>query len=155
MELYPERKGNGGFQQVTLVRDLVEVEYAAHNAVEDTKALLQLFQHLKRRAGPGLLPKHTLTVQSVAEKNDYKSLKINNRRSLNPLIRGKLLSKGMAERAAASGLKFKHLKKAAQESPDGIKQLFGAPGADRKTPRVTRDEPICKKLQEYFDSNEN
>ena len=45
--IYPDRKGKGGYKQEALVTDILNESYAAHNALDDVRALQKLFSKMK------------------------------------------------------------------------------------------------------------
>ena len=83
-ELYPERKGNGGYKQETLVTDLLNTSYTAHNALEDVEALEKLLAHMAPNAE--LQVKHSLTVEAAHNKLLHQISTRHNLETLQPLI---------------------------------------------------------------------
>ena len=46
-DLYPDRKGKGGYKQEALLKDILNESYSAHNALDDVQALQKLFSKMQ------------------------------------------------------------------------------------------------------------
>ena len=67
-QLYPERKGAGGYKQEALVQDLVKQSYSAHNAIDDVAALEKLLGVMKTSSKftTQLFSSHSLSFDSAS-----------------------------------------------------------------------------------------
>ena len=118
--------------------------FAAHNAEADVRALSQLYHHTKAD-----FLYTTVTWASVADEVAYERGKAARLSTLLPLVEGGGLSRGMAEKAAASGLGPNHLASAHQRDPaKGIVKLFMEFKGHGK--RVTATKKIIDKVMAHF-----
>lgn len=145
-ETYPDRtgKGKGGHSQEGLVKDILNETYAAHNALDDVKALSKLYTKMK--VGNSEYMKNTWSFEFAVRKLDYQIKTSKNLRTFDCLVADKILSEAMARKAAGSGLCMKHLKTAA--SRNGIKELFSERASNNK-PRVTLSKLIIDRVQKH------
>ena len=113
-ELYPGRSCT----QEMLASDLLHCSYNAHNAVDDVQVLQKLSSQF---IDDSMLLKHSFTLAWFQEYSTFLNKKNKNLHSLQPLIHGKALTKGMADKIAAAGLTISHLKLAFERSGlDGV-----------------------------------
>ena len=95
-------------------------EFCAHDAVEDALALDRLMKELK----PNLVA-NSITAESAVALAQYQAGKSHGLLTLQSLVADGIVSKGMAEKIAASGLALRHLLLAARrDAENGIKCLF-------------------------------
>lgn len=135
------------YQLEAVVKDLLGKRFKAHDAREDTNALLLLIGH--ESINRQLLLKHSYSVD-LAEKS-YLALeeKKRNMKSLQELVDASALSKGMAEKAAESGLTKADLTSVAKSKGlDGLKEVFRADVNGK--PRVTNRTAVVEILFEHL-----
>ena len=146
----PERKV---YNLPTLVEDLLPgFSYDAHNAQEDVQALHKLTD--TKFLNTELLVKHSFTVSWAMLNSAFLQQKAINRQTFQPLVWDKVISKGISDKAAASGLTFHHLALAFQRSGVSGLQNILKEKVDGK-PRVTNFTRILSQIAEYFESLEN
>ena len=148
--LEPERKINKkGYKLIDLCHDLCSYDYDAHNSLQDVIALKVL---CSKCASSKDLVSHSVSLKYVQETLLYHDNKQHLLSSFQPLICSKILSKGMADKLAGSGLQLGHLKLAHKRSPsNGIKALFSEKTIHGK-PRITKNLPIIDKVINYLSS---
>jgi DNA polymerase III epsilon subunit-like protein len=149
--LYPERP-KGTFSQPVLYADIVHGEYDAHNAIADVKALQQLLS--KSVATAASVVAHSCTLGSAVQHVQYmvhrdalvKSLKI---KLCTGSKENRVLSPGMALKAASSGLGYSHMKLAyVRGKSTGLSALLQERFEGK--PRVTKDSRIIASICHHF-----
>ncbi|XP_053382000.1 uncharacterized protein LOC123527843 [Mercenaria mercenaria] len=95
-------------------------EFEAHNAREDVIALKKIYEVTCTDATP-----YTFSWSYISESLTYSKQTKENMITWQPMISSKAISKSMARKASASGLKLCHVMKAhARDESEGIKILF-------------------------------
>ena len=142
-ELFPERKS---YSQENLAKDLLQSTYNAHNALDD----VQMLQELSAKfLSPLLVKKHSFSFSWYQEYSAFLSQKRRNLQTLQPLIAAKAISKGMAEKAAASGLSFTHFLLAFQRhGVDGLSNVLKEKFNGKA--RVTRKKQTVMNICHFF-----
>jgi hypothetical protein len=132
------------------VDELLNEEYLAHDAFEDVRALKHLTEtHTKVNH----LLDHSFTTEWACSIVDYTYRGRQNDDTLAPLVDAKAISKGMATKAAQSGLQLSHLKLVYNRSGrEGLQQLMEERDAEDK-PRVTDMKRIHDSVCEWLALN--
>ena len=128
-------------------------DFEHHNATGDTKAL----QFIVRNLNPSnkLLEKHPLSTTSAVALLEYKIRSDARLCSFDSMIAAKAISKGMAQRAADSGLCKEHFDFIYTKDKDqGIKSLLSEEGPLKK-PRVSNSTSVYQKLLKYYSNTAN
>ncbi|XP_044163044.1 uncharacterized protein LOC122947649 [Acropora millepora] len=102
-EVLPNRKS---YSQENLAKHLLQATYSAHNALSDVRMLQELcnnFLNIK------VVEKHGFSFFWLRKYIQFLNQKRRNLQTLQPLINAKAISKGIAEKAARSGLSLAHL----------------------------------------------
>jgi hypothetical protein len=147
MSLYKE-EGWANFKQTTIVQNILQQPYAAHNALEDAK-ILQDVVHKSRADNKDIL-KHSFPLMPVLQEIDRDSHKAINSDSLQDLLSQKVCGVAMANKIASSGLNLTHLKLAFQRSGlAGIASLFSDKDIHGHI-RVTNSKKIVNAVAEYL-----
>ncbi|XP_052088170.1 uncharacterized protein LOC127725289 [Mytilus californianus] len=151
-ELLPDRKTNKqSYNQESLVKDIVGINYDAHNAIGDVQSLQQLINTLK--VSPRILEKHSFSVQYTV--NMISKLQLTKSRlDTFSNMPSTFCSKTMLNKIARSGLRLNHLILAGNRGGvDGIRELL-TEQFDGK-PRVTKDKKILDSISEHIMSLKN
>ena len=142
--IYPDEKTHKQEHMYSLI---VGGVYDAHNAMGDVNAILQILNKLSVPASS--LTSYSFTAKYVAEKHAYLQLKNAHLSSLEVLTDKNILTKGMAQKVAGSGLNIFHLKLArSRDEISGISQLFKEK-FDGKA-RVTNNKKIIAKVNDFL-----
>ena len=97
------------------------------------------------------LAEYTFTQKYINDRFEFLIMKQNNLATLQILVTQKVLSSGMAEKMAASGLKFSHLEIVYQRGGvDGLKDLCTEKFGGKC--RVTSEKRILTALGYYFEN---
>ena len=97
------------YSQENLVSDLLGISYSAHDSLEDVRALQRLLSC--KEVNEKAIIKSSFTFFCYAiNSTKYCLNKAVNIHSLQPLIVSKVISKGMGDKIAGSGLTLSHLK---------------------------------------------
>ena len=143
-ELYPGRQS---CTQESLASDLLDTTYTAHNALADVNMLQKLAS--KFISNDDCILKHSFTLSWLEEYYDFLDKKRENLGSLQPLIQAKVITKGMAEKVASSGLTIAHLQLAFQRgAADGISNVLMERFQGK--PRVTRNKRVIANICNFF-----
>jgi len=135
-------------QQATLVYHFLNISYEEHNAAHDAHNLKRLLQHCAFDWESK--QSHTFRLDYVKDILAFLEQKKENMVTLWPLVYDRVLSKSMAEKIAASGLKEMDLESAfEQEGRMGISALFNQPRLDGKA-RVTKLNRIIDSICNYY-----
>ena len=141
--LYPDCQS---YTQESLASDLLDTTYTAHNALADVHMLQKL---ASKFVSNDCILKHSFTLSWLEEYYDFLDKKRENLSSLQPLIQAKVITKGMAEKVASSGLTIAHLQLAFQRSAaGGISNVLMERFQDK--PRVTRNKCVIAKICNFF-----
>ena len=152
--VFPKRDS---YKQEDLVRNLLEKEYNAHNAVDDVECLFELLSVVLACDNKCLLAKSfkPLDVKHSLESNKEKR---KNFPSLSPLISSGVMKTATAENVASSGLDLKHLKTIfIRNGEDGRYNVFimkNSEGFPRVTSVKRALESVMPKLAAYFENKE-
>ncbi|KAK3092293.1 hypothetical protein FSP39_000903, partial [Pinctada imbricata] len=146
--------GQKTYQQVRLVRSLLNQSYRAHNGLEDVKALRSLMQ--KANWSSENLMKSSFKPDAVLTSLLFKMEVYKNIGSLDVLIRRGIVKQGTAEKIAGSGLNLAHLPKIFQRDGERGLQTAFIQNNKENQPRVTKSKRVLEdaipKLAEYFRS---
>jgi hypothetical protein len=96
------------YSQTSLATEILQQTYDAHNANEDVTLLQQLMTSVNTTSDDIL--RFSFSVKYVQEYLEHSEMKKVNVITFNGMARDKIMTKTMCEKAAASGLKFNHLK---------------------------------------------
>lgn len=146
-KLYPNETSH---KQESIFALIIGGVYNAHNALGDVKALIEMLNKLNIAAAD--YSDFSFTRDYVIKRNEYNTQKKANLQTLQPLIQNRIISENMAQKIAASGLTFSHIKLAFQRAgQDGIKDLLSEK-FDEKT-RVTCNKKIISKVFEFCNNS--
>ena len=143
---FPNEKNHklGGIHNTLLGKPFV-----AHNALDDVFALIDILQVIQLNNTS--LAEYTFARKYINDRFEFLILKQNNLATLQTLVAQKVLSSGMAEKMAASGLNFSHLEIVFQRGGvDGLKDLCTEKFGGKC--RVTSDKRILTALSSYFEN---
>ena len=137
------------YSQSAIVIRVIGQTYNAHNALDDVVMLQQICRHLNVTDNTFLAA--SVTVDWVLHDNSYHAGKRQRLPTLYPLIQGKILSKSMAEKVAASGLKLSDLRKVFDRGGrDGLKSLFTEKKGRKSSSNISKS--IIEKVVKYLES---
>ena len=147
-EVLPNRKS---YSQENLAKDLLQATYSAHNALSDVRMLQELcnnFLNVK------VVEKHSFSFSWLQEYIQFLNQTRRNLQTLQPLINAKAISKGIAEKAARSGLSLAHLVLAFKRGGDEglsnvLKEKFNGKA------RVTKKREIIQQMCTFFREHPN
>ena len=147
-KLYPKES----LKQEHLVAKLLGINYNAHNASADVKALTQLMQHTQLSAQE--LLKHSYPPVDIHNSMIFNKEKEKNLPTLSCLVSSGVCKLCTAENIAGSGLNLAHLRKICQRSgEDGLRDSFTMKNCEG-LPRVTNNkkvlEEVIPKLADYL-----
>jgi DNA polymerase III alpha subunit (gram-positive type) len=133
-----------------LVKELLNEDYDAHNAMADVKVLQKLL-NVKKVTEVQML-KHSYSLAYIQELDRYQTSHMQNHSSLMPLVNDNVLSKQMITKVAASGLSLSHIFLAyKRDNVNGIKNIFSERGLGNK-PRVTNNTKIIQNVCRYCET---
>ena len=142
--------GRVSYSQESLVADLLGVFYVSHDSLEDVKALQRLVSC--RGFDKNQLIESSFSTESAVQSTEYCVKKMVNLRTLQPLIASEVVSKGMAEKIAGSGLTLHHLQLSFERGgEDGLISIL-SDHVNGKA-RVTKNRRILSQLSDYFGCN--
>lgn len=142
-ERFPERRS---FSQTNLAKDLLRTTYNAHNAVDDVKILQKL---VSKFISDELLLKHSFTISWFREYTSFLKQKKENLKTFSPFIQSGVVSRGIADKMAASGLNLYHLHFAFENGgTDGLYNVLTENVEDK--PRVTNNNKILTQICKFF-----
>ena len=139
--------GQSSYSQENLYRKIIGGNYKAHNALDDVMALCSLI----KATIPDICRLHQFSFSLEWCKNFVSFLEKRDRNlyTFQPLLASKAISKGMAEKAASTGLTYRHLHLAFQRQGElGIKALFGEPFSG--SVRVSKNARVISSLVKHF-----
>lgn len=99
--------GLHSYKQESLYTHFTQKSYDAHNALCDVAALKEILS--KASIHQNILKKHTFTGEYISAVKNYQEVKARNLKSWQPLMTQSFISKGLAAKAAGSGLTFEHV----------------------------------------------
>ena len=131
--------------QESLVADLLGVCYSAHNSLEDVRALQRL---VSCKVSRKYLIESSFTTEFAVRSTKYCVQKKFSLQTLHPPVTTKVVSKGMAEKIAGSGLTFHHLQLSFQRGgQDGLTNILSEKINGKA--RVTNNRRIISQLSNY------
>lgn len=147
--------GRSSYKQEDLVKDILGLQYNAHDALEDVRALVKLFQHcctLAANISSFIFPVIAVYHQSLSSKEKAKNLP-----TLSCLIANGVCKLPTAENIASSGLNLGHLRKIfMRDGEDGLYSTFTMKNSEGQ-PRVTNTkrtlETVIPKLTDFLQKN--
>lgn len=140
-------KGLTSYRQEHLYTHFIGGQYEAHNALADVQALDRLISSTIK--DQDIVKPYTFSVQYITDVQEFIHGQQQNLVSWQPAIIGNFISKGMAEKAAGSGLRLEHLKfMYGRNKLEGLKSLFSETSSGK--PRVTKSKKIIDKMGEFF-----
>ncbi|XP_068704804.1 uncharacterized protein [Montipora foliosa] len=146
-EVLPNRKS---YSQENLAMDLLQATYSAHNALSDVRMLQELFNKFLKAK---VVEKHSFSFSWLQEYIQFLNQKRQNLKTLQPLI-AKAISKGIAEKAARSGLSYAHLVLAFKSGGvEGLSNVFKEMFNGKA--RVTGKREIIQQMCTYFREHTN
>ncbi|XP_060593809.1 uncharacterized protein LOC132748252, partial [Ruditapes philippinarum] len=111
------------YKQGDLVQDILGIQYNAHDALEDVRALVKLFQHCCALVNDMI--KFTFSLNAVYHQCLSSKEKAKNLPSLSCLIASSVCKLPTAENIASSGLNLEHLRKIfIRDGEDGLHSTF-------------------------------
>ncbi|MGH0117400.1 UNVERIFIED_CONTAM: hypothetical protein FKN15_034587 [Acipenser sinensis] len=127
-----QNTGIKSFKQENLVKELLKKSYPAHNALEDVKALQDLYSAL--RPTPAQITSHLFTLDHMES-----------HMSLQPLVEGKAISKTTAQKLARLGFNFEKMKRSHLQNPsEGLQQFLEPLKEELKNSMFTKTlDKIC------------
>ncbi|XP_061186114.1 uncharacterized protein LOC133195733 [Saccostrea echinata] len=141
------------YSQSELFKYYLSLDYSAHNALDDVRALQKLVNSVGIDVTSSLYSAASFTFSNAVENLKYSSEVHKNAPSLEHLVREKILSKSMANKIAGSGLNFRFLQMAYTRNPqDGILNLLSEQVLDTNHVRVTKSQKVISCLNKYFAS---
>ena len=146
---FPNEKNHklGDIHRVALAK-----QFAAHNAMDDVFALIDVLQVIQVKNTS--LADYTFKRKYIDHRFEFLTRKQQNLLTLQTLVAQKVLSSGMAEKMAASGLKFSHLEIVFQRGGvNGLKDLCTEKFGGKC--RVTADKRILSTLGGYFENKQS
>ncbi|XP_068696137.1 uncharacterized protein [Montipora foliosa] len=137
------------YSQPSLVSDLFGVSYSAHDSLEDVRALQRLVSY--KEVNDKAIIESSFTINYAINSTKYCLNKAVNLHSLRPLIASKVISKGMGDKIAASGLTLSHLKfSILRGGKDGLSNVLTEKVNGK--PRVTAASRIIAALFSYLEN---
>ena len=145
-EIFPNRKS---YSQKNLAKDLLQATYNAHNALSDVRMLQEL---CNKFLNAKIVERHSFSFSWHQEYIKFLNQKRENLKTLQPLINAKAISKGIADKAAGSGLSLAHLVLAFQRGgveglTNVLKEKFN--GKARVTGKRQTIQQICTYFQQH------
>ncbi|XP_068696144.1 DNA polymerase III PolC-type-like [Montipora foliosa] len=133
----------------SLVSDLLNVSYSAHDSLEDVRALQRLVFY--KEVNDKAIIESSFTLNYAINNIKYCLNKADNLRTLRPLIASKVISKGMGDKIAASGLTLSHLKLSIlRGGKDGLRSVLTEKVNGK--PRVTANSRIIAALLSHLEN---
>ena len=142
---YPEMKGKYSLQN--LHNCFIGSNFAAHDALADVTALINIMRHCRIN-----LEEMDIFSSQWVEKNITYQRGVRERfETFTPLVRGKIITKGMAKKIARSGLELKHLKAAFYREHDGVRSILSEKFKNKS--RVTNNKNIIDSIVAWLEIN--
>ena len=143
-QLFPLEQSH---KQTAIFKRVIGGEHNAHNALDDVKALAQILRQLSVATAVSI--NFSMTASSASEYYDQLQRKKDNTGTFRELRENNVLSKGMIDKAAESGLRYRHLKVAFQrDGEDGVRAIFSEKYNGKA--RVTAQKKIIKTVSEFL-----
>ena len=138
--------GLKSYTQQQLLNLLLDIDYEAHNAVDDVINLQKLVENVPVDCQHKL--NATFPLSYTTDMLHYINVVNDNLPSLTPLQN--VVSKQMLRKIAGSGLRFEHLMLAFKRNgTDGVKLLFSEQGSGKGV-RVTKSEKIISSVSQFL-----
>ena len=135
------------YSQKHLFQKIIGGTYEAHNSLSDVIALCSLIKN----GIPGIdsLQKFSYTFEWCKEYVTFLEERDKNVQTFHSLIVSKVISKGLAEKAASSGLSYRHLQIAfKRQGESGLKSLLGEKFNGKV--RVSKSVRVISSILEYI-----
>ena len=144
--LYPELTS---YSQTSIYSKIIGGKYDAHNAIGDVKALAELLT--LPNIDCNILCNFGMKSYWIQQYCTFLSEKKYNTESFHTLLQNKVLSKGMIEKAASSGLRLEHLNVVfTRDGETGLRSLLSENFAGKV--RVKKSAKVHSTLVDYFKS---
>ena len=141
--------GQKSYKQEDLVRTILNRTYGAHDALEDVRALQDLYRKV---ASDDVMRQHSFGVADVQQLCRNQVSNRNKMASLAGMIISGVISKYMAEKIASAGLSRDDLVSRYDVSgEEGVLQLLSAKVNGK--PRVTKHEKTLRSIVAYLEEN--
>ena len=135
------------YSQTSLATEILRQTYDAHNTKEDVTLLQQLITSVNPTTDDIL--RFSFSVKYVQEYLEHFEMKKVNVITFNGMVRDKIMTKTMCEKAATNGITFNHLKCVfARNGYDGLYSIMSEE-VDKK-PRVIKQKKIIERISNYF-----
>lgn len=129
--------------------DLLGISYSAHDSLEDVRALQRLVSY--KEVNEKAIIKASFSLNYAINSTKYCLNKAVNIHSLQLLIVSKVISKGMGDKIAGSGLTLSHLKLSIQRGgKEGLRSVLTEKVNGK--PRVTTTSRIIAALFSYIEN---
>lgn len=138
------------YTQEHLIKHVLDIDYAAHNAEEDVRSLHKLvtFSNVSTKT----LSNNSVTFNSALDIYKFDIISHENLETFDVLLEQKVVSKQMLLKMAKSNLRFEHLKLAVERGEqEGLSKLMSEKVNGK--PRVTSTRRIIEKLYEFITAN--
>ena len=143
----------GSYQQKFLVQNVLQMDYRAHDAVEDITALRLLVQHANPSFATYL--KHTFSSQSPHQNWLFLRERDRNAPSLHKLQAEGVVKHTSLENIAGSGLNYQHLQVIfRRKGRDGLRDVLGAKNAIGKARAIASKrllDEVVEKMSLHFE----
>lgn len=137
------------YSQESLVSDLLGISYSAHDSLEDVRALQRLVSY--KEVNEKAIIKASFSLNYAINSTKCCLNKAVNIHSLQLLIVSKVISKGMGDKIAGSGLTLSHLKLSIQRGgKEGLRSVLTEKVNGK--PRVTTTSRIIAALFSYIEN---
>ena len=146
--LHPEQTS---YSQENLYKNLVGGKYKAHDALEDVRALSELLRTTV--TDKSIFATFSMTWSWSIAYLTFLQQKRANVETFSPLLSSNSISKGMAEKAASTGLTYQHLQLSFERNGEmGIKSLLSE--TFEGITRVTKDKKVISSIIGYFNPSQ-
>ena len=141
--------GLSSYSQENIFRKIIGETYEAHNSLGDVIALCSLIK--KGIPDVGSLQQFSYTCEWCKGYVTFLEERDKNVQTFHPLISSKVISKGLAEKAASSGLTYRHLQVAfKRQGESGLKSVLGEKFNGKV--RVTKSIRVISSLLDYLNT---
>ena len=141
--------GLSSYSQENIYRKIIGETYEAHNSLGDVIALCSLIK--KGIPDVGSLQQFSYTCEWCKGYVTFLEERDKNVQTFHPLISSKVISKGLAEKAASSGLTYRHLLVAfKRQGESGLKSVLGEKFNGKV--RVTKSIRVISSLLDYLNT---
>lgn len=138
------------YKQETIYKNIIGGNYAAHDALEDVRALKKIVDKGGIKISD-ILP-HSATTDSVHRQLEFSKMARKNKESLAGLVNSGVIKKYMANKIAGSGLSYEHLLLSYERAGDkGLMAVCKEKNRKNgEKARVTENKAILNKLCNHF-----